>query len=41
MADISEYCCDNNSGIMAMKWVHNSVVNLASNFVEVEPVGEL
>ena len=36
-----DYRCDSNSGIMAIKWVDNSMVNLASNFVGVEPVGEL
>ena len=36
-----DYRCDSNSGIMAVKWVGNSVVNLASNFVGVEPIGEL
>ena len=32
--------CDSNSGIMAVKWGDNSLVNLASNFVRVEPIGE-
>ena len=36
-----DYHCDTNSGIMAVKWVDNSVVNLASNFVGGEPVREL
>ena len=36
-----DYNCDRNSGIMAVKWVDNSVVNLASNFAGVEPIGEL
>ena len=36
-----DYLCDNNSGKMAVKWVDNNVVNLASNFVRVEPVWEL
>ena len=36
-----DYRCDSNSGIMAVKWVDNSVVNLASNFVGVEPIGKL
>ena len=36
-----DYRCDSNSGKMAVKWVNNSAVNLASNFVGVEPVGEL
>ena len=35
------YRCDSNSGIMSVKWVDDSVVNLASNFVGVEPFGEL
>ena len=35
------YRCDRNSGIMAVKWVDNRAVNLASNFVGVEPDGEL
>ena len=33
-----DYCCNSNSGIMAVKWVDNRVVNLASNFVGVEPI---
>ena len=37
----TDYRCDRNSGKMTMKWVENSMVNLASNFVGVEPVGEL
>ena len=36
-----DYRCDSNSGIMAVKWVDNSVVNFVSNFVGVEPIGEL
>ena len=35
------YRCDSNSGIMAVKWIDNSMVNLASNFVGVESIGEL
>ena len=36
-----DYCCDCNSGIMAVKWIDNSVVNLASTLVGVEPIGKL
>ena len=36
-----DYRCDGNSGIMAVKWVDNSVVNLASTFVGDEPITEL
>ena len=36
-----DYRCNSNSGIMAVKLVDNSVVNLVSNFVWVEPIGEL
>ena len=36
-----DYRCDSNSGIMAVKWVDNSVVNLVSNFAGVEPMGQL
>ena len=36
-----DYFCDSNSGIMAVKCVDNSIVNLASNFGGVEPIGEL
>ena len=38
---VMDYRCDSNSGIMAVKWVDDSVVNLASNFVGVESIGEL
>ena len=33
-----DYHCDRDSGIIAVKWVDNSVVNLASNFAGVEPI---
>ena len=36
-----DYHCDRNSGIMAVKWVDSSVVNLVLNFVGVKPIGEL
>ena len=36
-----DYRSESNSGIMAVKWVDNSVVNLASNFVGVKSIGEL
>ena len=36
-----DYHSDSNSGIMAVKWVDNSVVNLVSNFVGVEPIRKL
>ena len=36
-----DYHCESNSGIMAVKWVDNSMVNIASNFVGIEPIGEL
>ena len=36
-----DYCCDSNSGIIAVKWVDNGVINVASNFVGVEPIGKL
>ena len=35
------YRSDSNSGIMTVKWIDNSMVNLASNFVGVESIGEL
>ena len=35
------YHLHNNSRIMSVKWVDNSVVNHTSNFVEVEPTEEL
>ena len=34
-----DYRCDSYSGIMAVKWVDNSVVNLTSNFVELSQLG--
>lgn len=34
-----DYRVDLNSGIIIVKWVDNSVVQLASNFVGVEPMG--
>ena len=34
----TDYRCDSNWGIMSVKLVDNSVVNLASNFVGVEPI---
>ena len=39
--DAMDYRRDSNSGIMAVKWAVNSAVNLVSNFVGVEPIGEL
>ena len=36
-----DYVCDSKSGIMAVNWVDNSVANLPSKFVGVEPIGEL
>ena len=39
--DAMVYRCDSNSGIMTVKWVDNSSINLTSNFVGVEPIGEL
>ena len=36
-----DYHCNSNFGIIYVKWVDNTVVNLASNFVEVEPNEEL
>ena len=36
-----DYRCHSNSGKMGVKWVDNSVVNIASNFVGVEEIGEL
>ena len=33
----SDYCTDNNSGIIVVKWVDN-VVQLISNFVGIEPM---
>ena len=39
--DAMDYCCDIYSGLMAVKWVSNNVVNLTANFFGVEPNGEL
>ena len=36
-----DYRCNSNFGIIYVKWVDITVVNLASNFVEVEPNEEL
>ena len=36
-----DYHCDANSGLIIVKWVDNSVVQLASNYVGVEPVGSI
>ena len=36
-----DYRCDGNSGIIAVKWVDNSVVNLSSNFVGIEPMSKV
>ena len=36
-----DYHCDANSGLTIVKWVDNSVVQLASNYVGVEPVGSI
>ena len=35
--DAMDYCCDIYSGLMAVKWVCNNVVNLTANFFGVEP----
>ena len=32
---------DNNSGIIVVKWVENSVVQLVSNYVCIEPMSEI
>ena len=39
--DAMDCRCDSNSEMMTVKWVDNSVANLTSNFIGVEPVGEL
>ena len=39
--DAMDYGCPSNSGIMTVKQVGNSVVNLALSFVGFEPIGEL
>ena len=39
--DAMDYCCDIYSGLMAVKWVCNNVVNLTANLFGVEPNGEL
>ena len=36
-----DYHYESNSGIMAVKWVNHSMVNLASHFVGIESIGEL
>ena len=36
-----DYRTDYNSGIILVKWVDNSVVQLASNFVGVQPMGQI
>ena len=37
----TDQLCDNNSRIMPVKWVDNSMVNLTSNFVGSEPIREV
>ena len=34
----SDYRIDNNSGIIIVKWLDNSVVQLTSNYVGIEPM---
>ena len=36
-----DYKVDSNSGIIAAKWVDNKAVQVASNYIGVEPVGTL
>ena len=36
-----DYRTDNNSGIVIVKWIDNSVVQLISNFVGIEPMSEI
>ena len=36
-----DYRTDNNSGIIITKWVDNSTMQLTSNFVGIEPIGEI
>ena len=36
-----DYRADNNSGIIVVKWVDNSVVQLVSNYVCIEPMSEI
>ena len=36
-----DYRCDANSGIIIVKWVDNSVVQLTSNFIGIEPMSEI
>ena len=36
-----DYSTDNNSGIIMVKWVDNSVVQLVSNFCGIEPMSKI
>ena len=37
----SDYRVDNNSGIIIVKWLDNSVVQLTSNYVGIEPMDQI
>ena len=37
----SDYRIDNNSGIIIVKWLDNSVVQLTSNYVGIEPMDQI
>ena len=36
----SDYCVDNNYGIITVMWLDNSVVQLTSNYVGIEPMDQ-
>ena len=36
-----EYRVDNNSGIIIVKWLDNSLVQLTSNYVGIEPMDQI
>ena len=36
-----DYRVDKNSGLIVVKWLDNSIVQLTSNYVGVEPVGSI